>query len=54
MSFGHWLLISSLAVVYAGIFTAFSVHARRLRRPPLRRYCCGCGMELAPGHVCTE
>jgi hypothetical protein len=50
----HWLIIGVTLSVYTGAFTAFSIRARRRRRPPLHRYCCGCGLELGSGHVCQE
>lgn len=48
-----WVVLGALAMIYAGIFAAFSVHSRRLRveRP---RYCCGCGAPLTTDHICTE
>ena len=40
--------------VYTGAFAAVSIRVHRRRRPPRHRYCCGCGGELTPGHVCDE
>jgi hypothetical protein len=54
MSVVHWLIIGVTLSLYTGAFTAFSIRARKRRRPPLRLYCCGCGMELVAGHVCDE
>ena len=54
MSLVHWLIIGVTLSLYTGAFTAFSIRVRKRRRPPLHRYCCGCGAALAPGHVCDE
>lgn len=54
MSVVHWLIIGLTLSVYMGAFGAVSIRTHRRRRPPLHRYCCGCGAELLPGHSCNE
>jgi hypothetical protein len=54
MSVVHWLIIGVTLSLYTAAFTTFTIWTHRRRRPPLRRYCCGCGMLLLPGHVCVE
>ena len=50
----EWLIVTTLAVIYAGIFTSFSLATRHKRRVHVARYCCGCGEKLQPGHICRD